>query len=104
MPAQLRHLDKTTLQKPDRCREERTANLGMAGKPGVPGQLSDVSAYGCCVETRAPWLIPGRVVAIVLPSGPTLESIVRWTRGSLAGLELLRPIAANRSDWLALID
>jgi hypothetical protein len=89
---------------PRRCREERTANLGMAGKPEVLGELTDVSAYGCCVETRAPWLSPGRVVAIALPSGPALESIVRWTRGSLAGLELLRPIAPNRSDWLALID
>lgn len=104
MPAPLHHLDQTSTQAPGRCREERTARLGIAGKTATIGELTDVSSYGCCVETRAPWVSPGHVVAITLPSGPALESIVRWTRGSLAGLELLRPIAANRSDWLALID
>ena len=44
------------------------AELAMAGKAPAPGELSEVSAYGCCVETRASWLRPGRFVAIALPS------------------------------------
>jgi hypothetical protein len=104
MRSPLRHLDPTAGPKPGRGCEKRIAHLAMAGKDLARGELTDVSAYGCCVETPATWLRPGRFVAITLPGGLALESIVRWTRGSLAGLELLRPLAANRSDWLALID
>jgi hypothetical protein len=76
----------------------------MAGKSPAEALLTDVSLYGCCVETTAEWLCPGRCVTIGLPGGQVLESIVRWSRPGLAGLELLHPVTADQLAWLALID
>jgi hypothetical protein len=97
------------LDEADRRREPRaaggvSASVIMAGREPAEARLTHVSLYGCCVETSANWLRPGRFVAIALPSGSPLASIVRWTRGDLAGLELLRALPVERSDWLALID
>lgn len=109
MLAPLRQLSLLALDEADRRRERRkagavSARVIMAGREPAEARLTDVSLYGCCVETAAEWLRPGRFVAIALPSGAPLESIVRWTRGDLAGLELLRPLPADRHDWLALAD
>jgi len=109
MPAPLRTADLTSPTELDRRRSERaervaTARLATAGKAPCEAQVTDVSLYGCCVETRADWLRPGRFVGIALGDGPALESIVRWSRDGFAGLELLRAIPGDRQDWLALIE
>jgi hypothetical protein len=93
----------------DRRREQREprstlASVVMAGKAPAGALLTDVSLYGCCVETTTDWLRPGRCIAIGLAGGHSLDSIVRWSRDGLAGLELLRPVTAEQLEWLALID
>lgn len=108
MPAPLRLLDVVASDDADRRRgiridDDACVSLGMAGRDPEQGRLTDVSPNGCCVETQATWAQPGRFVAITLAAGPSLESIVRWRRGTLAGLELLRPISAERPDWQALM-
>jgi len=93
----------------DRRREQREprstlASVVMAGKAPSEALLTDVSLFGCCVKTTADWLRPGRCVAIGLAGGHTLDSIVRWSRDGLAGLELLLPVSADQLEWLAMID
>jgi hypothetical protein len=93
----------------ERHREQRgalgaRASVGMTGHGPAEALLSDVSAFGCCVKSAADWLRPGRRIAIGLPGGETMDSIVRWSGAGLAGLELLRPAAADQPEWLALID
>jgi hypothetical protein len=108
MNAPLRTLNLVSTQGSERRRTGRaehsaTATVVMAGKTPCAAWLTDVSLHGCCVETRADWLRPGRFVAVGLGEGEALECIVRWSRGGIAGLELLRPIPQSRSDWFALI-
>jgi len=100
MNAPLRQFDFIGAE-PERRRESRadctvppraSAMLTMAAKAPCPAHVSDVSIHGCCVETAAEWLRPGRFVAITLADGAALESIVRWSGNGLAGLEWLRPI------------
>lgn len=109
MHAPLNSFSSTLCRDADRRREQREplgtmASLLKPGKSPAEALLTDVSLYGCCVETGADWVRPGRCVAIGLAGGDTLDSIVRWSREGLAGLELLHPATANQLEWLALID
>ena len=83
MNAPLRNFDFAG-SAPDRRREQRVgapvkATLAVSGKAPCPAQVSDVSLYGCCVQTALECLRPGRLVAVTLEGGPAWESIVRWT-------------------------
>lgn len=109
MQAPLRTLRAIPNTEDERRRDPRnpggvSATLITAGREPHTATLTDVSRHGCCAETAADWLRPGRFAAIVLPGSAPLECIVRWTRGGLAGLELLRPVPADHSAWRALID
>ena len=109
MHAPLRTLQAMAADDGNRRRDWRHpggigAHLLMAGRDACAATLTDVSRHGCCAQSTADWLRPGRFVAVALPDTAPLECIVRWIRGDLAGLELLRPIPADRPDWLALVD
>jgi hypothetical protein len=109
MQTPLHTLDLVNTTNPDRRRTMRAersaeASLSTAGRTPCDAMVTDVSHHGCCVETRADWLRPGRFVAIRLADGEPLQSIVRWSQDGFAGLELLRRIPDDRADWLALID
>jgi len=100
MNAPLRNFDFTGAQ-PDHRRKQRVgapvaAMLTMSGKAPCPAQVSDVSLYGCCVQTAIEYLRPGRLVTVALEGGPAWESIVRWTGSGVAGVEWLRPVAPDR--------
>ncbi|MGO4169844.1 PilZ domain-containing protein [Novosphingobium sp. PhB55] len=94
----------------DRRREHRhvtcyDATLESARGGPASVQLADVSSHGCSVRGDADWLRPGAFVSIRLETGaPALQAIVRWVRGDAAGMEFLRPVPAERLDWLDLMD
>jgi hypothetical protein len=67
-------------------------------------RLADVSSHGCSVKGEVPWLRPGSFVSIGFGEEPALRAIVRWMRGDAAGMEFLRPIPPERTEWHALID
>jgi len=109
MQAPLRLHDRIVSNDTERRRDPReprstTASVVMAGKQPAEALLSDISTYGCCVGTAADWLRPGRCVSIGLAGGLKIDTIVRWKRDGLAGLELLHPVTADQLEWLALID
>lgn len=110
MQEPLRNLRMTEEGHEDRRHEPRSqsgaaAVLSIAGLQPSPVRLTDVSRHGCCAEGSPAGIAPGRVVALILATGEQpLEAIVRWRRGNLAGLELLRPAPSTRQDWHALID
>lgn len=79
------------------------AHLVAAGREPCEALLTEMSPHGCCAQTEADWLWPGRFVAIVPFGEEPLECIVRWTRDGTAGLELLRPLPASYVDWLTLV-
>jgi len=100
MNAPLRNFDFASAQ-PDRRREQRVgapveATLAVSGRGPRPAHVSDVSLYGCCVQTAIEYLRPGRLVTVALEGGPAWESIVRWTGSGVAGVEWLRPVAPDR--------
>lgn len=109
MPTLLSKNDRVIYAEGDRRRDQREprsarASIVMAGRPPAEALLTDISVYGCCIETAADWLRPGRCMSIGLAGGLKLESIVRWAASGLAGLELLKPATADQLEWLALID
>ena len=75
----------------------------------VPGEtatveLADVSMHGCCVRTETPDLRIGRFVSIGIDSNPMLQAVIRWVRDGAAGMEFVRPIPPERSEWHDLIE
>ena len=66
--------------------------------------LVDVSAHGCSVRLKAGDLRAGNFVSVGFADEPPLQAIIRWVRNGSAGMEFLRPIPPERSDWLALMD
>lgn len=94
----------------DRRRELRvptrySARLQSSRGEIEPAMVADVSLHGCCLNTSAQWLKSGSFVAIGLgEDSPTLAAIVRWVREGSAGMEFLRPIPSDRSEWHDLID
>ena len=78
----------------------------LVSSRGETAQVSmvDVSTHGCCVSCDAGWLRTGAFVAIGLDENPMLQAIVRWVRDDSAGMEFLRPIPPERSEWYALLE
>lgn len=64
-------------------------------------QISDISAEGCCVETKGLYVKVG-VRVVVRPQGlEGLTGIVRWVKGSHAGVEFDLPLYGPVLDHLA---
>jgi PilZ domain len=56
-------------------------------------ELSDVSVFGCSLQSTAEWLRIGMFVSINLTSDWSVQAVVRWARSGSAGVEFLRPIS-----------
>lgn len=65
------------------------------------GQISDISAQGCCIRTRAVMFRVGSHVVIRPEGMEALGGTVRWVAGDYAGLEFDRPIYSAVLDHLA---
>lgn len=93
----------------DRRRERRhatrfAATLEMSQGRRLAVSLADVSLHGCCVQTDAETLRQGAFVSIGLDENSMLPAIVRWVRGTAAGMEFLRAIPSDRFEWHDLLD
>lgn len=95
--------------RPERRRISRTpaevnALLQSAHGDEAEVRLADVSSHGCNVKGDFSWLRTGSFVSIGFGEEPALRAIVRWRRGDAAGMEFLRPVPPERSEWHALIN
>ena len=70
----------------------------------LEGCLVDISLHGCCVRGEAAWLKAGSFVSVSLEQEPALQAIIRWVRQGAAGMELLRPIPSERTEWHKWLD
>jgi hypothetical protein len=56
------------------------------------GEISDISAEGCCVRMRGILFRVGARVVLRPEGMEGLSGVVRWVGGDLAGVEFDRPI------------
>lgn len=95
--------------KPDRRRELRFTAWHDAILESSQGHrdnvlVADISMHGCSVRSEASWLKPGCFVSLGLNESQMLQAVVRWVRDGAAGMEFLRPVPSDHSDWQDLID
>jgi hypothetical protein len=94
---------------PERRRSARhpawgTARLQSSHGENCEAMLADLSTHGCCVISEVTWLRTGTFVTIGIAEEPPLAAIVRWVRDGSVGMEFLRPIPPERSEWHTLLD
>jgi hypothetical protein len=65
------------------------------------GELSDISAQGCCVKIEAGLLRVGSHVSIQTAGVDALGGTVRWVAGVYAGLEFDQPLYDAMLEQLA---
>jgi len=85
-----------------RAAANRVSILSLNGEE-VTVDLADVSLYGCAIRSDAEWLRVGGFISIGIGGKPWVQAIVRWIRNGQAGMEFIRPLPAERSEWHALI-
>lgn len=95
-------------QSENRRRTSRLAARAVAQLNSMDGEhvrvaIGDLSAHGCSVRCLSDWLRAGRFVSVGIEDQPPLPALIRWVRDDIAGLEFLRPIPADRSEWHSLI-
>ena len=101
-------IDKSKAER-NRRREPRFATRFDAQIENSRGEtakalLDEVSLHGCRIKANEPWLRVGGFVSIRIEQGAGLQAIVRWMRGGSAGMEFLRPIPPDYSNWHDLMD
>jgi hypothetical protein len=94
---------------PDRRRAVRAAvraevNITMSNGLEMRAAIADLSSHGCCLNSDADILRVGGFLAISLDEGHPLQAIVRWKRDGNAGVEFLRPVPGNYTEWHDLMD
>ena len=66
-------------------------------------QLRDFTMFGCSlVVDEAPWLRLGSFISVRLNGELTVQAIVRWVRGTVSGIEFLRPLPYDAARDLGL--
>jgi len=80
----------------------RAVILSLNGER-APVELADISLYGCAIRSDAEWLRVGGFISIGIGGKPWVQAIVRWIRGGQAGMEFIRPIPPERTEWHVLI-
>jgi hypothetical protein len=81
-----------------------TAMLRSSHGEETEANIADVSTHGCCIKCEAEWLRTGSFVSIGLEDEPPLQAIIRWVRDGATGMEFLRPIPPERTEWHALLE
>lgn len=65
------------------------------------GEISDITAEGCCLRTRSLFFRPGTRL-IVKPQGMEgMSGVVRWVRGDQSGIEFDRALYGPIVDFIA---
>jgi PilZ domain len=94
---------------PDRRRVVRAAvraevNVTLSNGSEIITAIADLSTHGCCLSTEAEAIRVGGFIAISRDTGHPLQAIVRWKRDGNAGVEFLRPVPGNYTEWHDLMD
>jgi hypothetical protein len=80
------------------------AHLENARGDAAKVLLAEVSLHGCRIQADQTWIRVGGFVSIRIDEGTRLQAIVRWVRDGAAGMEFLRPIPHDCSEWHDLMD
>lgn len=64
------------------------------------GEISDISAEGCCVRMRGLYFRVGTRVVLRPEGMEGMTGVVRWTHGDLAGVEFDRPMYGPVLDFI----
>ena len=88
-----------------RCNDRKPVALGAQCRTASglrdQGEISDISAEGCCVKTNSLFFRVGTRV-VVRPDGMEgLTGVVRWIAGDRAGVEFDTPIYGPVLEHLA---
>lgn len=65
------------------------------------GEISDISAEGCCVQMRGIYFRVGTRVVLRPQGMEGMSGIVRWVSGDFSGVEFDRPIYGPVLDHIA---
>ena len=100
--------DSPVSERPKRRKSERTPSravvyIGHNQGERIEATLCDLSTFGCAIRTKAEWLRIGKFISIQLGDLPSLQALIRWVEGGTAGLEFLRPIPSERTEWHRLL-
>jgi len=88
-------------RRPARAVARLASSTGASGQ----GTIADLSTHGCCIRSDASWLRLGSFVSIAIGEEEVgIQAIVRWLRDGSVGLEFLRPVAPERTEWHELMD
>ena len=93
----------------ERRREERIqarfqAIVQFPGGSSREMQLADISTHGCRVDGEVEGFRVGRFISVGIDETSMLQAVVRWVRNDAAGMEFLRPIPPERTEWHDLMD
>ncbi len=80
------------------------AKLETTHGDGVDVRVSEVSLHGCRIKGDVSCIRTGTFVAISAEGGRKLRAIIRWVREDTAGMEFLRPVPAECTEWHDLMD
>lgn len=90
-----RRFSRSSVSMPVQCR----THSGVRGM----GEISDISAEGCCIRPRTVRFRVGSRVMIRPPDMEVLTGVVRWISGGVAGVEFDRPIYGPVLDHLVVV-
>ena len=101
--------DADLAPRPTRRREPRfetwfDATIENAHGDRAGFRVAEISLHGCRVKGDLSWIRTGGFVSIAVDGGRKLQAIVRWVRDGSAGMEFLRPVPAEWTEWHELID
>lgn len=66
--------------------------------------IAEVSLHGCRIKGTPSWLRTGGFISIAVDGGRKLQAVVRWVREDSAGMEFLRPVPQECTEWHDLMD
>lgn len=67
-------------------------------------RIAEVSLHGCRIKADLSWIRTGAFVSIAAEGGRKLHAIIRWVREDSAGIEFLRPVPRECTEWHDLMD
>lgn len=67
-------------------------------------RIAEVSLHGCRIRGDLNWLRNGAFVSVAVEGGRRLQAIIRWVREGSAGMEFLRPVPHECTEWHELMD
>ncbi len=101
--------DAHLVRRQARRRERRfetwfDATLETAHGDRANVRIAEVSLHGCRIKGDLSWIRNGAFISIAAEGGSKLQAIIRWVREDSAGMEFLRPVPQECTEWHDLMD